>query len=180
MKEIWKNIKGYEELYQVSDLGRIKSLEKQIVRNNGRKQTFKEKILKAGLSRNGYLTVMLFKNKKGKTYTVHSLVAKNFIANDNNYKCINHKDENKLNNCVDNLEWCTYKYNNTYNDKMAFKRKKILQYSKDNEFIKEWDGIVRIQEELNINRNNISSVCKGKRKTAGGYIWKYKHCNEKN
>ena len=166
-KEIWKDIKAYEGLYQVSNLGRVKSLSKQIIRKNGRKQTFKEKILNQGLSKNGYLSVSLFKKGHGKTYTIHRLVAEAFIKNKNNYKCINHKNENKLDNNVDNLEWCSYKYNNQYNDKMKHRRINVLQFTKENNFIKKWNGITNIEKELGINRNNITSVCKGKRKYAG-------------
>lgn len=173
MKEIWKDIKGYENIYQVSSLGRVKSLDKQIIRSNGYKQTFKSRLLKPALSNNNYLTVALCNNGKQKTHTVHRLVAETFIENKNNYKCINHIDENKQNNRVDNLEWCTYKYNNCYNDKAKNTRKRIYQYSKDNKFIKEWDGIINIQKELNISRNCITRVCKGKRKTTRGYIWRY-------
>lgn len=173
MKEIWKDIKGYEGLYQISNLGNVKSLSKQIIRSNGKKQTFKEKKLKPGLSKNGYLSVSLFKNGKGKTYMIHRLVAETFIENINNYKCINHKDENKQNNIVNNLEWCTYEYNNQYNDKMKHRRINVLQYTKDNKLIKKWDGLINVEKELGISRNNITSVCKGKRRYAGGYIWKY-------
>lgn len=173
VKEIWKDIKNYEKLYQVSNLGRVKSLKKQIIRSNNYKQTFQEKILTPSLSKNGYLTVALCDKGKQKTFTIHRLVAETFIKNKNNHKCVNHKDENKLNNNVNNLEWCTYKYNNQYNDKMSHRRIKVNQYSKDNRFIKQWDGLINIEKELNINRNNITTVCKGKRKTAGGYIWRY-------
>lgn len=178
MKEIWKDIKGYERLYEISNKGNVKSLNKKIQRSNDRIQTFKERKLKPGLSKNGYLTVQLFKNKKGKTKYIHKLVAEAFIPNLDNYPIINHKDENKQNNYVDNLEWCTYSYNNSYNDKMKNLRKKVLQYNKNNKFIKKWDGLINIQKELGINRNNITSVCKGKRKHAGGYIWKYEEFNE--
>lgn len=173
MKEIWKDIKDYEGLYQVSNLGNVKSLKKQIIRNNKYKQTFQEKILKPGLSKNGYLTVSLCKKGKQKTFTIHRLVAEIFIENKNNYKCINHKDENKLNNKVNNLEWCTYEYNNQYNDKMKHRRKEVFQYDKNNNFIKKWSGLITIQKELGINRNNVTRACKGVRKTAGGYIWRY-------
>lgn len=133
----------------------------------------KKKILKQGISNNAYLSVSLFKNGIGKTYMTHRLVAEAFIKNKGNYKCINHKDENKLNNNVNNLEWCSYEYNNNYNDKMKNKRINVLQYSKDNKLIKKWNGLINVEKELGINRNNITSVCKGRRKYAGGYIWEY-------
>ena len=101
MKEEWRNITNYEELYQVSNLGNVKN-----IRRN--------KLKKLTLNKDGYYIVKLSKNNKKKVYLVHRLVAKEFIENKNNYDIVNHKDENKTNNKVDNLEWCTIKYNNNY------------------------------------------------------------------
>lgn len=173
MKEIWKDIPEYEGLYQVSNYGNVKSLSKTIIRSNGYKQTFKERKLKPRLSKNGYLTVMLFKNKEGKTKAIHKLVAKTFILNNKNKRCVNHKDENKLNNCVDNLEWCSYKYNNNYGTKNESKKVKVNQYDLEDNFIKTWDCISRVEKQLKINHRNICLCCKNKRKSAGGYKWKY-------
>lgn len=105
MEEVYKDIEGYEGLYQVSNLGNVKSLNYS--------KTKKENVLKPGI-RNGYLKVDLCKNKTKKTYSVHRLVAKAFIENTNNLPMINHKDECKTNNVVENLEWCTHKYNCNY------------------------------------------------------------------
>lgn len=113
MKEIWKDIKNYENFYQVSNLGRIKRLER--ITCDGRK--IKELIKKPTLSNNHYLMVWLQLNNNTKAYLVHRLVAETFIPNPNSLPQVNHKDENKLNNCVDNLEWCTNKYNNNYGSK---------------------------------------------------------------
>ena len=110
MKEIWKNIKGYEGLYQVSNLGRVKSLERKD--NLGRKVN--EKILKNRNATHGYIAVILSKDSNKKTYRVHRLVAEAFIPNPNKYLEVNHKDENKSNNRIDNLEWCDRKYNCNY------------------------------------------------------------------
>ena len=99
MSEEWRDIKGYEEKYQVSNLGRVKSLK-------DRYGNYREKILKYSKNNRGYLTVSLCKNSKVKLFTVHRLVAQAFIENSNNYPEVNHKDENKENNRVDNLEWC--------------------------------------------------------------------------
>ena len=113
MSEIWKDIEGYEGLYKVSNLGRIKSLPKfHKTRYSGYMK--KERILKPRFDTYGYLMVVLCKNKKEKNYLVHKLVANAFIPNTKNYDCINHKDEDKTNNCVDNLEWCDRYYNNNY------------------------------------------------------------------
>lgn len=105
MKEKWKNITDYEELYQVSNLGKIKNVKRN-------------KIKKATLNKDGYYVVKLSKNNKKKVYLIHRLVAKEFIENKNNYDIVNHKDENKINNKAENLEWCTTKYNNNYGTRM--------------------------------------------------------------
>lgn len=105
-KEIWKDIKGYEGIYQVSNLGNIKSLNY----NN----TMKPKLRKTSLNHFGYEQVILFKDGEGTCFRVHRLVAQAFIPNDNNLPEINHIDENKINNCSTNLEWCTRKYNMNY------------------------------------------------------------------
>ena len=128
MEEIWKDIKGYEGLYQVSNLGRVKSLS-HIVQRKFSSYSVKEKILKPAKDKQGYHYLVLCVNCKTKTFQVHRLVAQAFIENPNSLPCINHKDENPSNNRVDNLEWCTYSYNNTYND-LAHRRMKNVDYAK--------------------------------------------------
>lgn len=111
--EQWKPILGYEGLYEVSSLGRVRSLPRW---HNTRITGYidKGRMLKPRFDSYGYQMVMLCKNKIQKNYLIHKLVAKAFIDNPNNYDSINHKDEDKTNNCVDNLEWCTRYYNNNY------------------------------------------------------------------
>ena len=99
--EEWKDINGYEGLYMISNFGRIKSL-------------YQNRILKPKVDKNGYLEIGLMKNKRRKYFKVHRLVAMNFIDNQNNYPVVNHKNEIKNDNRVENLEWCTVKYNNHY------------------------------------------------------------------
>ncbi len=118
MKEIWKDIKGYEGLYQVSNLGRIKSVDRIIERRKKGKYFKKGNILKLQKSKQGYYICKLSYQNKKPTRNVHRLVAEAFIPNTDNLPCINHKDENKLNNNIDNLEWCTYEYNNKYGTKI--------------------------------------------------------------
>ena len=110
MKEIWKDIKGYEKLYQVSNLGNVR----RIKFINNRTQKDKIKMLKLIKDKKGYLKINLWKNNKSKMFLVHRIVAETFILNPNNLPQVNHKDENKSNNCVENLEWCSQKYNNNY------------------------------------------------------------------
>lgn len=118
MEEIWKAIKNYEGLYEVSNLGRIKSLHYY----GGDRQV----ILSQFTRQDGYKTVNLAKNGKHRTHTIHRLVADAFIQNPNNLEMVNHKDENTENNCVDNLEWCTRSYNQIYSMNLHEERRKVF------------------------------------------------------
>lgn len=166
-KEIWKDIKDYEGLYQVSNFGRIKSLN-----GYGHK---KEIILSQGKS--NYYQVILSKNGIKKNRMVHRLVAEAFVSNPNNYKEVNHKDEDKYNNNSNNLEWCDRKYNCNYGTRVERvhkkQRKKINQYDKNGNFIKCWSSRKDINSELGIPSSTISGCCLGYLKTAHNYIWKY-------
>ena len=180
MNEIWKDINGYEGLYQISNFGNVKSLSNNFSR--------KEKILKPK-QRKGYLYVSLCKNGKRKYYLVHRLVAEHFIPNPDNKPYIDHINGYKSDNRVCNLRWCTQKEN--MNNPLTIDKicknahlknkfsaehplsKPILQFSKDGELIKKWNSITDIKRELRINIGNICQCCKGKRNIAGGYIWRY-------
>lgn len=128
----------------------------------------------------GYYRVGLYKNRKEIKKSIHRLVAEVFIINENNYPVINHKDENKANNSVDNLEWCSYKYNSNFGTaqkrRLVNKKTKILQYDLNNNFIKEHDSAINAEKSINIlnAQSNIIKCCRGKHKTAYKYIWKYK------
>lgn len=118
MEELWKPIKDYEGLYEVSNLGRIKSLhyyggDRQIVMSQHKRN-------------DGYLTIGLSKDGKVKTFTVHRIVASAFLPNDDCLEMINHKDENKSNNCVENLEWCSRSYNQVYSMNLHKERRKLF------------------------------------------------------
>jgi hypothetical protein len=108
--EIWKDVLGYEGVYQVNELGDVKSLK----RNTPGTFTSYDKLLKKGISTKGYYCYRLSKNGKSKNSLLHRLVAIAFIDNPNNEKCVNHKDGNPLNNCISNLEWCSYSYNSLH------------------------------------------------------------------
>lgn len=158
-------------IYQVSNYGRVKSLKRKTYRENRYGNTFlnhEERILRNNIRKDGYVNTTLYKDGKPKSYAIHRLVAQHFLLNPNNYKEINHKDENKTNNCVTNLEWCTRTYNNRYS-----RSKKVNQYDLNGNLIKTWKSIKEASEANNIFLGNISSCCKGKIKTTGGYIWKY-------
>lgn len=176
MQEQWKDIKGYEELYQVSNLGKIKSLPR--IKQNGTGCYYtKEKILKPRKDKNGYHTVILWKDKKGKSFKIHRLVAMTFIENPNNYPEVNHKDENKKNNSVSNLEWCDRLYNMRYGtwheERIKKTKKPVLQFDKQNNAIKLWSSITEAAKTLNIHKSCISGCCRGKHKTGGGFRWAY-------
>ncbi len=161
MKEIWKDIKGYEGLYWVSNLGRIKSKQKIL-------KPIKGEYLKVGLSKEGIQ----------KTVTVHRLVASAFILNPNNYNYVNHIDENKYNNISSNLEWCTNKYNVNYgkrNEKVSKNQRKyrIIQKDKTGKIIKVCDSIWDLTHSTSYRKDNISCCCRGKYKYAYGYKWEY-------
>jgi hypothetical protein len=164
MIETWKDVKDYEYLYQISNLGNVKSLH-----YSGGK---KEKILKFSKDKDGYLQVNLTKNKKHKNYKVHRLVALNFIPNPDNLPQVNHKDENKQNNKVDNLEWCTNKYNNNYGTKNDWNKKSIIKFDLEDNIIEIYDSIQEAIKDLQIkNHAHISECCHHKRKKAYGYKW---------
>ena len=171
MKEIWKDIQGYEGLYQVSNLGRVRSL---IFTNNFNKKVYKRiKVLKLEKTWQGYLRIMLSKNKIKKRYSVHRLVAKTFINNDKKYNYVNHKDENPSNNNVNNLEWCTMLYNNLYNGKNFRNCKRIAKLDLNNNILNIYDSVNEASNHNNINRCGISNCLNGRLKTSGNYKWKY-------
>ena len=163
--EFWKDIEGYEGLYQISSFGRVKSLSNDKAR--------KEKIKIPESTRGGYKLVNLWKNGEQKGFLVHRLVASAFLPNPNNYPCINHKDENKSNNCLENLEWCTVKYNINYGTRTEKCSKKVEQYDLKGKLIKTWKSLMEIQRQLGYAIGNISNCCNGKRSTAYGYTWQY-------
>ena len=211
--EIWKPVVGYEGFYEVSNKGRVKSFISK------RCEEFLLRIRKTKKYQD-YMSVGLWDGKKQHHHSIHRLVACAFIPNPDNLPQVNHKDENPSNNCVENLEWCTAKYNNNYGNrnkklseirgerhwnyhgknseeskikvsnslkeyykthdnpqlhktgKLSASSIEIVQLTDKGEFIKYWDAIADAKRELCIH--NISSVCLGKRRQAGGYKWMYK------
>ena len=172
INEIWKPIKGYEGLYEVSNFGRIRSLDRWCSHRRG-KQLKKGKILKTRQTWDGYLIVNLYKAGRIKTVKVHRLVAEVFLPNPNNYKEVNHKDECKTNNIVSNLEWCDRKYNINYGTRTEKCSKKVYQYTLDGKFVKEWKSTAECCRN-GYNQGNVAACCLGKLKTYKGFLWEYK------
>jgi hypothetical protein len=183
--ENWKDIDGYEGRYQVSNLGRIKSL--NYIKSK------KTKIIKCNRDNDGYYSVVLYKNVKPKRYKIHRLVALMFIENPYNKPQVNHIDACKWNNNVNNLEWCTAKENLRHAWNMglmeksrdAFRKyggknatlilsKSVMQFTKDGIFVAEYSSMAEARKQTRILQSCISACCRKKHKTAGGYIWKFK------
>lgn len=177
MEEIWKDIMGYEGYYQVSNLGNVRSLDRVITYSNGSNVLTKGKVMAQNVCGRGYKQIHLKMNGKRKPFNVHRLVAQAFIPNPNNLPQINHINEDKTDNRVDNLEWCDNRYNNTYNN-IQFKRpnkrrKTILQLDLDGNLVREWFSIREIERETGMCRAYISKGCKNGEKVYNNY-WKYK------
>lgn len=128
-------------------------------------------MLKLSLCNWGYLTVSLKKNSKSVKFFVHRLVAETFLENPNHLEIINHKDENKLNNRLDNLEWVTVKDNMLYSKRDNTKR--VIQYDMKGNFLKIWDSITSAAEHYQVTSGNITFCLRGKHSSAVGYIWRY-------
>lgn len=166
--EFWDDIPGYEGLYQASTYGRIKSIPR-----NGTKGC----IIKQVITSNGYYRTKLSKNNVTKNHFVHRLIAITFIPNYNNKETINHKDENKLSNLVSNLEWLSLKENinyGTHNKRTALGESlPVIQLDYNGNIIKKYTSITDVYNLNGYHISNICSCCRGKIKTAYGYIWKY-------
>ena len=163
MKEIWKPIVGYEKHYEVSNYGNIRSIcSRWGIRN-------KPRMVSQVLSPKGYKRVRLCKNNTSKFHMVHRLVAEAFIGKPKENKEINHKDYNRANNSINNLEWISHLNNVKYS-----KGKKVLQYDLRNNFIKEWQSTREIEKEIGIDHRQVGDCCNKKEKTCHGFIFKYK------
>ena len=194
-KEIWKPIKGFENLYEVSSIGRVRSL--------GHDAWHKGRVLKPHLDGKGnYLFVGLHSNGKTTLRNIHRLVAETFIPNPNNLPCVNHINEVKTDNRVINLEWCTIEYNSNYgnakknmidsrrknnvqeeiNRKIKETKRKngslscekpVAQYTMDGTLISTYDSATDAERKTGISRCGIQRCCIGKYSQAKGFIWKY-------
>lgn len=188
--EFWKDKKDYEGLYEVSNFGRARSLDRWVKGKNGSMQFKKGRILKPAPTKDGYFRVGLYKNGKVKNFRVNRLVAEAFLEipeelrhlKGTRYLQVNHKDENKLNNCVSNLEWCTNLYNHNYgtiNERIAAKNtngklsKPVLQYDLEGNFVREWKSTAECDRN-GYNHGAVAACCRGELKKYKDFIWKYK------
>ncbi len=177
-EEVWKDIPGYEGLYCVSNIGRIMSLDFN--------HTKVPKIRILRKDRAGYIVVNLHKNNRVKTLKVHRIVAISFIPNPLGLPHINHKDEDKSNNCVDNLEWCDTSYNNCYGSRIrrALDTKKkngsckaeraVVKIDRNGTILEEFQSISDAARKIGVKRESVRDCVLGRQKTCVGYIWKYK------
>jgi hypothetical protein len=176
--EVWKDIKGYEGLYQVSNMGRLKSLERTVAGKNGSERTIRERILKPSTNEYGYLRVCLCDSRgKRKFLSVHRLVCEAFHENPKNKPEVNHINENKSDNRACNLEWVSRKENCNHGTRTArsakARSKPVGQFTIDGKLIKVWQSTIEIERQLGVSQGHISDVARGKLKTAYGYVWKY-------
>lgn len=181
--EVWKDVVGYEGVYMVSNLGNVKSL-------NWRGLGIERNLYLKNHNK-GYLQVELASGGIKKMYMVHRLVASAFIENPNNLPQVNHKDEDKKNNKVDNLEWCDQQYNTLYslrlhenvssgkripkrrNSKYTRNDFKVSQLTMDGKLIKEWESPRQVFVETGMSDWSISECCRGNRNKAYGFLWRY-------
>jgi hypothetical protein len=176
MQEIWKDIEEYKGLYQVSNLGRIRSITRKVKNGHGYR-LIQGKILTDRIDKGGYKMIDLRNGKIKKTHKVHRLVAEAFIPNPENKPEVNHKKEfEKWNNRVDNLEWMTSKENMNYGTAIERTKKKlskiVYQYNRNNNLIKKWDSANECRKS-GFSSRHVSECCKGIAKTHKGYKWSY-------
>ena len=178
MNEIWKPILEYKDYYEISSIGNIRSIERTIILKNGFQRKLKSKVLKTFINENGYSIITVRINNVHHNFKIHRLVAIAFIDNPENKLTVNHKDGNKQNNNVLNLEWATHSENikHAYKHKLNSSEnqyKPVSQYSKTGKFIHTHKSISAAKRILNIKGTHISDVCNGRMKSAYGYIWKF-------
>lgn len=175
--EMWRDIRGYEGLYQVSNYGRVRSLDRVIeyyqpTAKKLVKTLFKGKILKSNFNYgSGHYQVLLCNNGEEKWHQVHVLVAEAFLPNPSNCDIVHHKDHDTSNNRVENLEWLTKEEHDLGHG--TEKSKVVYQYTLDGDLVAIWASANEAARQLGYSQGNITMCCQGKRKSHKGYIWSY-------
>jgi hypothetical protein len=165
--ETWKDIEGYEGLYQVSDLGNVKSLTFHRAK--------KEQVLKLSTDRRGYPQCFLYADGRRRCLSVHRLVAAAFVPNEDSKPQVNHINGIKTDNRAVNLEWCTNTENQHHASERGLKSSvKVMQYDLHGNFVREWGSMAKAAKSVGVTRESIFACCNGQAKTIKGYIWKYK------
>ena len=176
IEERWRDVVGYEGLYKVSNLDRVKSVERQVKKWDGNR-TVPERILKSAKDKDGYQRVGLHREGKTKHVHVHRLVGQAFLTNPENLPQVNHKDEDKTNNNLSNIEFCDAKYNVNYGtrtERVVEKRSKpVIQLTLEGELIREWKSTNECGKN-GYSQGHISACCIGERKSHKGYLWRFK------
>lgn len=182
--EIWKPISGYEGVYEVSNLGRVRSCDRIVEDDYCGKRRFGSRVLRQSQNHSGYCHVKLSKNSKVKTFLVHRLVAEAFVSNPLSKETVNHKNEIKTDNRAKNLEWMTPKENTNYgtrNERAGkasgrTRGKPVQQFTQNGEFVAEYWSAREASRQTKIPQSGISHCANGssRHSHAGGYIWRYK------
>lgn len=189
MEENWKDIKGYEGLYQVSDFGNVRSLDRDVLYSNGRIRTHKGRIITSRIGNSGYSLVILSKNGKTKGVLVHRLVCIAFNPNPENKPQVNHKDGVKHHNWKENLEWSTRSENMIHAHRTGLKKttkawtgkfgrdhcksKSVNQLAMNGDFIAKYGSMAEAERETGVHKSHICQVCKGKLSSIRGFKWEY-------
>lgn len=175
--EEWRSVVGFEGYYEVSNYGRVRSLDRTTVYKNGRVHQTAGRVLSISLNGDGYRKTIFSVNGVHTTPRVCRLVAMAFIPNPDNLPQVNHKDENKLNDCVGNLEWCDSKYNMNYGTAPQRRGEKrripVDQFTLDGEFVRRWPCAAVAERETGACHSHITRCCKGKLRKTNGYVWRY-------
>lgn len=184
-KEIWKGVEKYGNLYEVSTKGRIRSVSHYSIDSLGRRTRHIGRLLKSRISnKTGYHCINICYNGARFTDNIHRLVAEAFIPNPDSLPCVNHKDETRTNNNVENLEWCTYQYNNTYGSAKAKKAKKLVdyykdkgrevrQYTLDGDLMRVFRSVMEASRATKVDDASVRRCCERKQKTAGKSVFRY-------